>query len=91
MLIWPRRGKLSKMVKSVLWIAAIILLPLVIHASSDVFVVQVGSLNECGSAKNVALQQITAVCSNGTNYCSEGDTVVVSVTGQHPDCDCQVT
>lgn len=69
------------MVKSLLRTAAILLLPLIIHASSDVFVVQVGTLNECGSAKNVVLSQITAVCSNGTNYCSEGDTVVVSVTG----------
>ncbi len=65
-------------------VAAILLLTLILRvsdASSSVFVVQVGNLNTCGSSKNVALSQITAVCSNGTNYCSEGDTVIVSVSG----------
>jgi len=74
------------MLKSILWTTAILLLSFVIRvidASSDIFVVKVGTLNECGSSNNVVLSQITAVCSNGTNYCSEGDTVVVSVTAYY--------
>lgn len=64
--------------------AAILLLAFILRvsdASSSVFVVQVGNVNACASSKNVALSQITAICSNGTNYCSEGDTVIVSVSG----------